>query len=329
MSRVSWGSILVGCVVSVALMIVFTIFGIGIGAAVLDPLYDQNPGAGLGTGSGIYLIVTQLIALGVGGYVAARLAGVPRTIASVLHGAAVWAIATIILAWSAVAGGGAMFGAASTVLDRSASVVGSIGRAVVPERIGLPDLSRLTRAMSIDQLPPEIQETLRERGITEQDLRREATLAFRNVFSQEEQSAVISEARTTLDDILQSPRDAGSDLGAFFDRLVEGPDAILSQEDIEEAQATMERRLGITPQEAEQIAQSVREGVQNAITQARTAIEEARTQAVEAAQTASEAVSTAALLLTLASVLGLLAAAGGAFAGRPATLIGDRVTDHV
>ncbi|MGR3384227.1 hypothetical protein [Roseovarius indicus] len=54
-----------------------------------------------------------------------------------------------------------------------------------------------------------------------------------------------------------------------------------------------------------------------------------RPQAVEAAQAASDAISTAALLLSLAALLGLAAAIGAAFAGKPESMIGDRLDDHV
>ena len=327
--RVSWGAIIAGSVVTVALMILFTTFGVGIGTAIFDPQYDENPGSGFGTGSAIYLVVTQLIALGAGGYIAARLAGIPRPLTAVLHGAAVWAVATVFLAWAAVAGGGAMFGAASSVIGSSASAVSSIGKAIVPDDLSLPDPSRLAGSISIDNLPEELQTTLREQGVTQANIRREATAAFRNVFSQQEQEAALAEARSTLRDILQSPRDIGEDLSAFFDRLVTGPDAILSEEDLQQAQTVMQQRLGITPEEAQRVVQSVQNGVQEAIEETRETIEEARASAVEAAQAASAAISKLALLLSLASVLGLAAACGGAFGGKPESLVGDRVDDHV
>ena len=328
-NRVSWGAIFAGGAVAVALMILFTTFGIGIGAAVLDPQYDPDPGSGLGIGSGLYLIVTQLIALGAGGFIAARLAGIPRPVTSALHGAAVWAIATIFLAWAAVTGTGVMFGAASTVIGSTAGAIGKAGETVIPDDISLPDPSQLAGSFSLDALPDELQASLRERGITDENIRQEATAAFRNVFSQQEQEAAMAEARETLGDILQSPGDAGADISAFFDTLVGGENAIVSEEDRQQALAVLERRLGITPEEAEGVVQSVENNVQATLDEARVAIEEAQQQAVEAAQAASEAVSTMALLLSLASLLGLAAAAGGAFAGKPDSMVGDRIDDHV
>ena len=328
--RVSWGAIIAGSVVAVALMILFTTFGVGIGAAILDPQYDQNPGSGLGIGSGIYLILTQLIALGAGGYIAARLAGVPRPVTSVLHGASVWALATIFLAWAAVAGTGAMFGAASSVLGSTASAAGSIGKAVVPDNLSLPNPSQLANVITIDSLPEPVQAQLRQQGITtDAQLQQETQAAFRDVFSQQEQDAAMAEARQTLGDILQSPGDIGDDLSAFFDRLVSGPNAIISDEDRQQAMTQLQQRLGISPEQAQNIVQSVQDGVQTAVDKTQAALVEARTKAIAAAQTASDAISTTALLLSLASLLGLAAACGGAFAGKPDSMVGDRAGDHV
>ncbi|WMS42564.1 hypothetical protein RDV64_21280 [Acuticoccus sp. MNP-M23] len=327
--RVSWGAIGAGCVATAALMILFTTLGIGIGAANFDPLYDADPTSGMGITSAIYVVVTQLIALGAGGYIAARLAGIPRTTASVLHGVSVWAVTTIVFAYVSIAGGGAMLGAASNAIGKTAGAVGSVTRAVVPDDLSLPNPSNIVDSLSIDALPQEVQTTLREKGITEANIRREAKAAFRNVFSQQEQQAAITEARQTLGDILRTPSDAGADIEAFFDKMVEGPNAILNEQDANQAMTVLENRLGITPAEAEGIVNNVRESVNSAIETAKNAVEEARQQAVETAQQTSEAIAAAALMLTLLSVMGLLAAGIGAYFGRADTLVGDRVSDHV
>ncbi|WP_299655319.1 hypothetical protein [uncultured Jannaschia sp.] len=316
-ARVSWGAIFAGGAVAVALMILFTTFGIGIGAAILDPQYDAAPGSGLGIGSGLYLIVTQLIALGAGGFVAARLAGIPRTIASLLHGTAVWSVATIFLAWAAVTGAGAMFGAASSVLEGTATAIGDVGEAIVPDDLSLPNPSDLAGSISLDALPEELQTTLREKGVTEANIRQESVAAFRDVFSQEEQDAALAEMRTTLGDVLQDPANAGTEIADLFDRLVGGEDAIVSDDDRQQAMSVLEQRLGITPDEAEGIVQSVEDGIRSSVDSARDGIEAARETMVETAQAASDAISTTALLLALASLLGLAAACGGAFAGKP------------
>ncbi|WP_324754966.1 hypothetical protein [Roseovarius sp. Pro17] len=328
-SRVSWGAIIAGAVVAVAVMIFFATLGIGMGAAIVDPQFDQNPGAGMTIGTGIYLVITQLIALGAGGYVASRMAGIPRLISSLLHGASVWAVATIFLAWASVTGAGAVFGAAGALMSGTASTVATAADAIIPDDISLPDPSELVDNLSMDDLPDELQATLRENGITEANLRSEAKEAFRNVFSKSEQEAAIAEARSTLRDIVSSPGDISADLDAFADDMLGGPNAILSEEDLQQARAVMERRLGVTPQEAEQMVNEVQSQVEQSVNALRDGVQAAQTQAIEAAQATSDALASVALLLALASLLGLAAACGGAFAAKPDSLIGDRRDDHV
>lgn len=316
-SRVSWGAIIAGAVVAVAVMIFFATLGIGIGAAVVDPQYDQNPGAGMTTGTGIYLVITQIIALGAGGYVALRMAGVPRLISSLLHGASVWAVATIFLAWASVTGAGAVFGAAGALMSGTASTVATAADAIIPDDISLPDPSELVDDLSMDDLPDELQATLRENGITEANLRSEAKEAFRNVFSKSEQEAAVAEAKSTLRGIVSSPGDISADLDAFADKMLVGPNAILSEEDLQQARAVMERRLDVTPQEAEQMVEEIKSQVEESVNALRDGVQAAQTQAIEAAQATSDALASIALLLALASLLGLAAACGGAFAANP------------
>lgn len=174
----------------------------------------------------------------------------------------------------------------------------------------------------------EVQTTLRENGVTEENLRSEAKDAFRNVFSKSEQQAAMEEARSTFKAIVSSPGDIGADSDDLANKLLGGPNAILSEEDRQEALGTLERNLGVTQQEAEQVVQSVQSSIEQSISELRETIETAQTKAIEAAQTASDALASIVLLLSLASVLGLAAACGGAFAAKPKSLIGDSRNDH-
>jgi len=327
--RVSWGAIIAGAVIAIALMTLFTLFGVGIGAAIIDPQYDQNPGDGMSITAMIYLIITQLVALGAGGFVAARMAGIPRTISSLLHGASVWAVTTVFMAWASVVGVGAMFGAAGSLLNGTASSVAPVGEAMIPDNISLPDPSRLANQLSIDDLPGELQTMLRDNVITEEDLRSEAKAAFRDVFSEREQEAAMAKAKATIRDMVTSPQDISEDLDAFANDMLEGPDAIISEQDRQQALTAMEQRLGITPEEAEQIVVSIENSIDETMADLRETINTAQAKAIEAAQNLSEAISSIALLLTLASLLGLIAACGGAFGGRPDSLIGDRLDSRL
>jgi hypothetical protein len=327
--RVSWGAIFVGTVVALALMVFFTTLGIAIGAAAVDPLYDDNPLSGMGAGSGVYMIVSQLISLGAGGFAAAKLAGVPRMPSSLLHGAAVWALSTLLLAWAAIAGGGAIFGAASTMIGNTARATVNAVEAVAPDDLSFPDIGELASRISVEDLPPEIQSTLEENGITMDQLRRESVEAFRNVVSQQEQERAMTIVRNALGDALRSPGDIGEEVNDAVDSLVTGPDAVFSEEDRQEVFQALQQRLGLSEEEVEQIVGAVDTRFEAAVDQMQQTLDEIQQQALEAAQTATSVLSTTAWYLTLASLLGFAAAAGGAYAGKPDGFLGDRLDDRL
>jgi len=326
--RVSWGAILAGTAIAMAAMVFFTTLGLGIGAATVDPLYDANPLTGITTGTAIYIIVTQMISLAIGGYVAARLAGIPRKPSALLHGAAVWAVSTLALAYMASVGGGAAFGAATTVVQNTAQAAVSAGRAVLPEDVDLPSPADIAAGVSIDDLPPEVQRALQRQGVTAENVREEAREAFRDVIGQEEQANAVQAVQGAAIDAVRSPGDIPSDVNQLVDRLFGGSGAVLSEEDRQEALSVVEERFGIEPAEAEAFVASVETRAQEAAAEVEQSVQEARQAAVEVAQTASDTLSTAAFLLALASILGLAAALGGGIAGKPEDMVGDRANDH-
>ena len=127
-TRLSWGSVFAGVVIAVAVQLVLGILGAGIGLTMVDPVEGTTPGAaGFGIGAGIYWLITTVLALGAGGYAAARVAGVHERFDALVHGLVVWGVTlilTLYLLTSAV--GGIIGGAFRTV----GAVAGTAGSAV-------------------------------------------------------------------------------------------------------------------------------------------------------------------------------------------------------
>ncbi|WP_294323522.1 hypothetical protein [uncultured Sphingomonas sp.] len=127
-TRLSWGAVLAGVVIAIAVQLVLGILGAGIGLTMVDPVEGTTPGAaGFGIGAGIYWLITTVIALGAGGYAAARVAGVQERFDALVHGLVVWGVTlilTLYLLTSAV--GGIIGGAFRTV----GAVAGTAGSAV-------------------------------------------------------------------------------------------------------------------------------------------------------------------------------------------------------
>jgi len=124
--RVSWGAVFAGAVVAVAIALMLNALGAGVAAAMVDATQRATPSAGsFGIGAAIWLLVANLIGLGVGGYVAARLSGNADDTDATLHGMAVWATTFLI---SAILVGNLVAGAASTATSAASNIVGGVAR---------------------------------------------------------------------------------------------------------------------------------------------------------------------------------------------------------
>lgn len=126
LSRVSWGALIAGALIAVSIGTALNVLGLAVGATTVDAVAGETPTAGtIGMSAGIWLLVANLIGLGVGGYVAARLAGIPNATDAALHGLGVWAIGFLV---SAALLGSAVAGTASTAFNAAASVFGGAAR---------------------------------------------------------------------------------------------------------------------------------------------------------------------------------------------------------
>lgn len=121
--RISWGAVFAGGLVAIAVGAMLNILGFAIGATTIDPLApgETPSAASLGIAGGIWLLAANLIGLGVGGYVAARLSGTADGTDGSLHGLSVWAVGFLL---SAVLLGNVVSGAASTAVTGMSSILG-------------------------------------------------------------------------------------------------------------------------------------------------------------------------------------------------------------
>ncbi len=113
-SRVSWGAIAAGAMVSLAFYFLLTLIGIVVGfeVAARRPVADS-----LGMGVAIWSIATLLISMFFGGWATSRLAVGETKLEAILYGVILWGVLFIGLFWLGAAGVrvgfGAMMGLAS------------------------------------------------------------------------------------------------------------------------------------------------------------------------------------------------------------------------
>lgn len=130
-SAVSWAAIFAGAVVAAAASVILVALGSGLGFAAISPWNDS--GASLKTfaiSTGVWLIVVQWLASGMGGYVTGRL----RTkwvgahthevfFRDTAHGLVTWALATLLVALGTTMAGSSAVGAGARAAAAGASDV--------------------------------------------------------------------------------------------------------------------------------------------------------------------------------------------------------------
>jgi hypothetical protein len=138
-SAVSWSAVLAGAVTISILSLILLILGVGLGLSSVSPWVDRGVTAtAIGLSTVVWLIVTQAIASGVGGYLAGRM----RTrwlqvhrdevyFRDTAHGFLSWAVATIAMAVlmttviSSIVGGGVRAGA--SIVSGVAEATSTVG----------------------------------------------------------------------------------------------------------------------------------------------------------------------------------------------------------
>ncbi|MGV8888308.1 MAG: hypothetical protein ACOH2P_09745 [Pseudomonas sp.] len=124
-SGVSWGAIFAGAAAAAALSLILVLLGFGLGFSAVSPWAHEGVSAkGLGISTIVWLAATQIIASGLGGYIAGRLRvkwaymhGDEVYFRDTAHGFLAWCVATLVTAMlvvgsvSSIVGGGVQAGA--------------------------------------------------------------------------------------------------------------------------------------------------------------------------------------------------------------------------
>lgn len=222
--RISWGAVFAGVVIIMVLQLVLSLLGIGIGLTTVDPAAGQTPRAGtLGISAAIWWVVINLIAVFAGGWVAARLAGLPRRIDGILHGLVTWGAATLLLFYLLT----------STVSSLVSGTLGVVGNAVSAAGQGLTTAAGAVTGLdtqAMERIRQEAQQILSQGGqggaptaqqvtnflqrlasgnVTQADLQNAAAeLAERTGMSPQEAQATLQRWQATYQQAVQQARQA-------------------------------------------------------------------------------------------------------------------------
>lgn len=163
--RISWGAVFAGALVTLAIFLTLQILGAGIGASTIDltGAETSSPRA-YGIGAAVWWLITGLISLFIGGWVAGRLGWLPTKLDRILHGLTTWALFYVVMFWlvtttlSALVGGGlATLGkAAGGAAQAAGEVAGSPAAQETAQQQGLSlDAIRqeITKALGVEPGP--------------------------------------------------------------------------------------------------------------------------------------------------------------------------------
>lgn len=134
-SGVSWAAIFAGAAAAAALSLILVVLGFGLGFSAVSPWADSGVSAkGLGISTIVWLAFTQIVASGLGGYIAGRLRvkwenmhGDEVYFRDTAHGFLAWAVATLVTATLVV---GSISSVISGGVQAGASVAGGAASAM-------------------------------------------------------------------------------------------------------------------------------------------------------------------------------------------------------
>lgn len=174
-SRVSWAAVFGGTLVMLMTLMLLSLLGIGIGIGSINPTEEARPLEGLGTGALIWWVISNIIAVFTGAFVAAKLTNLSYRHSGLLHGLLTWSLFTLIsfmLMTSAI--GGIVSGVGGTV-SKGLSVVGG----------GVSEIASLADQVDGDRINRLVQEALtqdQESGTNVQEFNIDVMAVAREVF---------------------------------------------------------------------------------------------------------------------------------------------------
>jgi hypothetical protein len=271
-SRVSWGAVFAGAVVAIAIGLMLNALGAGVGATTIDATARGTPSASnFGIGAAIWVLVSNLIGLAAGGYVAARLSGTSDNTDGTLHGLAVWGTTFLI---SAVLLGNLVAGIASTVTTGTSNLLGGVAQGAG------------SAASAVGQQAANRVDTGTLQSVTQATVNRV-------------QGAL---SGTGGDPATMSSDQRKAEIGTLVTRRV--TDGNLSQQDRDHLNQLVAAEYGISPQEAQQRVQQAEQQATQAAQRAEETARRAADATATGASTAAFAIFATMLLGAIASVLG-------------------------
>jgi hypothetical protein len=120
-SRIAWGAIFIGTIVSLGYEVLLNFLGIGLGLSAFD--LNGEKMFQIGTGAIIWLAASGIISMGIGGYFVGLFSNVACNFKRGCHAVAAWSLATLITVLMTTAASGAFIGGGINIAKSSITAI--------------------------------------------------------------------------------------------------------------------------------------------------------------------------------------------------------------
>ncbi len=305
--RISWGSIMGGVVTVLSVSFLLSLIGTSIGLFMLDPT-DSEPFWGVGTSVGIWTLISLLISLAAGGFVAGKLA----VRDGMIHGFLTWGSSLIVavilggmLVSSAAKLTGNILGSITSVTGDVLSGVGSV------VKDGSSEAASLFGNINVDADDKlnDARRTLKKTGVKE----------LQPDYINGQLMAVRSDLQRSVKRITTNPKDADQIINGFTQRLQDRIDKYGSNLDREKMITAIQNSQNVSRAQAEstvdQYMDLIQEGreklddLQQQIQHAQAEWEEMKKEALVKAEKAANSAAWTSIWTFLALLIGAVLSA--------------------
>jgi hypothetical protein len=287
---ISWRAIFAGTLTVLSVLLVLNLIGMAIGLSAIEPTEEANPLSGLGTGTIIWWILSNLIALFAGGYVAARVGVSFTTKSGIIQGIMTWALFTIVSAWLLTSVIGSIISGVGNLVG---SVLSTTGK-VVGNTVG-----------------PAIQNQMQNMDVSWEQAKNE----FESLLEDSNKQALDPDNLQSEANQITSQANAGADVDQVFNRARNTANQTFEALDKEALVNIIMERTNMTRAEAEQRVDRVISQYEEARTRVNQFLQNAGETAKKQAGNVANAVAKASLYLSISLILGIIAAGLGGLTG--------------
>lgn len=304
--RISWGGVIAGVVVALALQIVLNLLPMSFGLTFIGP-DSAGSGSTIAWTTGILYLLMTALALFCGAFVAARLSNIPKASTGMLHGFLVWSLSVIVGTLGLSYATAGIAGQVGQALQGAVAAAGQIPiQKMVPEDV---KQQMASLDINLENIRQEARQILKQTGdpkLQPEDIEREA-------------SELKDIAKETARDVAMSPGDMDKDVQEMVRQMIQTTEGTLKAISAEDIANVVAARSDLSQEEALKVGQRWKSEIDKAIANLDQNLEQA-SQTVQAGvdQGLDRVAQLAFALFVILAVGGGVSVLGGSM-GRPRT----------